>query len=205
MQDIASKEDVEVVEGHMCPHGMHSWDYDGYGLVLKRTGWMSNSELILRRVSMRCSNEVLPYKQWHRHVTLIGGKAKACEKYPPKLVERILLGLQDQLREVGMMNALGGGVVCEEVNPDTESIEDNENHDDELFYDDASGASLPSDLVKKGREEKLTVIDDLIRFAPAIRTNEVSPDACYSHPGISSHVLLVCRVIPSRPFDYDQV
>ena len=44
-----------------------------------------------------------------------------------------------------------------------------------------------------------------IRFAPAIRTNEVSPDACYSHPGISSHVLLVCHVIPSRPFGYDEV
>ena len=136
-------------------------------------------------------DRVLPYKQWHRHVTLIGGKAKACEKYPPKLVERILLGLKDQLREVGMMNALGDGIVCEEAVANAELIEDDENHNDELFYDDVSGASLLSDLVKKGREEKLTVIDDLIRFAPAIKTNEVSPDACYSHPGISSHVLLV--------------
>jgi len=30
-----------------------------------------------------------------------------------------------------------------------------------LFYDDVSGASLPSDLVKKGREDELKIIEEL--------------------------------------------
>ena len=76
---------------------------------------MSNSQSILSWVSMRCSNEVRPHRQWHRHVTLINGKAKDCEKYPPLLVERILRGLKDQLRESGGMNSFGVGVVCEEA------------------------------------------------------------------------------------------
>ena len=155
---MAKQDGGKVVEGHMCPHGQHLWDYDGFGLVLKRTGWMSNAPAVLKRVSMRCSNEVKPQSQWHRHVPLLNGKAGPCEKYPPLLVERILRGLRDQLKETGLLASFGVGVLCEEVwpsTPDSDLTYTDTDDSEELFFDDVSGAALPPDLIRKGREEEL--------------------------------------------------
>ena len=71
-------------------------------------------------------------------------------------------GLKDQLHESQMINSFGTGVVCEEAMAPAESqYEDIEPDVEDLFYDDVSGASLPSDLVKKGREDELEIIEEL--------------------------------------------
>ena len=55
--------------------------------------------------------------------------------------------------------------------------EDDEPDIEDLFYDDISGARLPVDLVKKGREEELKIIDDL-------KVWEVRPiQECYDTTG----------------------
>ena len=126
---------------------------------------MSNAPAVLKRVSMRCSNEVKPQSQWHRHVPLLNGKAGPCEKYPPLLIERISRGLRDQLKQTGLLASFGVGVVCEEVwpdQPDSDPTGDDSNDwSEEIFVDDVSGAVIPPELIHKGREEELKHIDDL--------------------------------------------
>ena len=55
----------------------------------------------------------------------------------------------------------GVGVVCEESWPDSECVHEDSNEDEEWFYDDVSGATLPPELIQKGREDELKHIDEL--------------------------------------------
>ena len=46
----------------------------------------------------RCSNRNKPAAQHHRHAQLIGGRASAAERYPPRLIKAILRGLRKHLQ-----------------------------------------------------------------------------------------------------------
>ena len=85
---------VEVRRGHQCPFGQRSKDAEGEGLVAKPTGWMSNCSEVLDAVAVECSNRNKPAVQHHGHVQLIGGRASAAERYPPRLIKAILRGLR---------------------------------------------------------------------------------------------------------------
>eukprot|EP00972_Heterocapsa_arctica_P057910 8543873-Heterocapsa_arctica.AAC.1 len=50
----------------------------------------------------------------HRHVTLIGGRAKACEVYPTGVIHALLRGLRRQLERNGKMHPGEIRVVCDE-------------------------------------------------------------------------------------------
>ena len=66
------QEGVELVEVDMCDFGIVASDEFGEALVRKRTKILTNSPEIARRVARRCSGD-------HRHVHLIGGKAKRAQ------------------------------------------------------------------------------------------------------------------------------
>ena len=66
--------------GDMCQRGMAARDSGGEGLVLKPTGWATNSPYIAAEVAARCSNRCATRASLvRRHVTLVGGRAKAAE------------------------------------------------------------------------------------------------------------------------------
>ncbi len=44
-----------------------------------------------------------PRESWHRHVQLVGGKAKDCEQYTPDLIAAILTGIADELAAKRML------------------------------------------------------------------------------------------------------
>ena len=91
---------VMRVKGHMCPWGMTSTDVDGSTqLVLKATGWATNSKRIAQVVSKQCDNPGKSEDLQHRHATLTGGRAKACEVYPVALVKAILEALLLEMEE----------------------------------------------------------------------------------------------------------
>ena len=94
VQEVAAMPGVEVRKGHQCPFGQTSTDANGVGLVAKPTGWMSNCSEVLDAVAVECSNRNKPAAQHHRHVQLIGGRASAAERYPPRLIKAILRGLR---------------------------------------------------------------------------------------------------------------
>ena len=56
---------------HMCAFGMTATDKKGEALVQKGHSVMSSSDEVLKRISVRCSNETCASEQRHRHVHLI--------------------------------------------------------------------------------------------------------------------------------------
>ena len=157
MVELMEMEGVSRVTGHQCCWGQQTVDYDGeMGLVLKPTGWLSNSPCILEEMSRRCENESLPKSEWHVHVPLVGGaKTRPAQNYPPALVAAILRGLTAQLRVNGDLSAFTVGVTCEEdaVDWDMEEYEE--------FRDNISGQLLDAKMVRAGREEELKYMDDM--------------------------------------------
>eukprot|EP00959_Pyramimonas_sp_CCMP1952_P314413 6582050-Pyramimonas_sp.AAC.1 len=70
----------------MCQFGMTAIDVDGsWQLVVKPTGWAANSDQIAKQLARRCTNKEEPPWRQHRHVELVGNKAKGCEVYPIEL------------------------------------------------------------------------------------------------------------------------
>ena len=73
--------------------GLVSWSPDGHqGPAKKPTGFMTNSEHIGNRLSLRCDGT-------HDHVPLVGGRAAAAAIYPTKLCTLICEGLKDEIRD----------------------------------------------------------------------------------------------------------
>ena len=89
-----------MVAADLCMFGMTSRDMWGEGLAKKPTKFLTNSPHIAKWLSLKCSQD-------HRHVSLVGGRAKACEVYPRQLCEAMLQGLKDQLVDDGMQLADG--------------------------------------------------------------------------------------------------
>ena len=67
--------DVELVEIDMCDFGLTASDEFGEALVRKRTKMLTNSPEVARRVARKCTGD-------HRHVHLVGGRAKRAQLYP---------------------------------------------------------------------------------------------------------------------------
>ena len=65
-----------------------------------------------------------------------------------------------QLRSSWLLSSAGVGTVCEQPVID-ESLADDDDDEQAVFYDDVSGAPLSAELVRKGREEELEIIDNL--------------------------------------------
>ena len=93
---------VDLIVGDQCPfgqdtsykneHGESSW-----ALVRKRTGWLTNHPRLKLVLNVKCQNCKLPPTLRHKHIpTLVGGRAKSTEIYPPRLVHAILKAHAEQ-------------------------------------------------------------------------------------------------------------
>ena len=69
---IMAKPGVQRVVSDMCVYGMVQEDEQGTALIKKPTAFMTNAPCIANRLSQRC-------KGGHRHIALIGGRAKRAE------------------------------------------------------------------------------------------------------------------------------
>ena len=76
----------------MCMFNMRQKDDKGEGWIKKPTGFMSNSKRTLQRLSCKCKN-------MHRHIQLIGGRAKLAEVYPDEVCAQVIKGLAEQMRD----------------------------------------------------------------------------------------------------------
>ena len=157
---------VYTVNGPMC-----KWDLEledprrGTGLIYKRTRWLTNCPALANVLDTRCTNEAGgPY---HAHLSLIGGGlARKAAKYPIKLVRAVLKALREQLLADGELNE----VMLENAGPvpsqPTFAGPGFEDHYEDLIkhYDDISGEELPTDLVRKAREEEIRWCDSIGLF-----------------------------------------
>jgi hypothetical protein len=153
VQEMMEKRGVLFVKGAQCPFEHWSVDVEGVGLVLKLTGWLTNSEEIAARVGVECANK-LPGAVPHRHVQLIGGRASATEVYPLMLVLAILEGLVAQLTKDGVMQDGGIGMICE-MNVEQEADVDWTLEEGWDHIDDVSGKPLDSAKVNRHGKMKL--------------------------------------------------
>ena len=78
VKELMSMPGVEKVIGHMCAFGMVQEDEHGPGLIKKPAAYMGNCPLLLKRLAKKCSGD-------HRHILLMGGRAKRAEIYPDEL------------------------------------------------------------------------------------------------------------------------
>ena len=87
---------IEKINARMCRFGMASEDENGSGLVKKPTSFLTNSEYLRDQLTRKCLGG-------HRHVHLMGGRAKACQVYTPKLVKAIRKGIMLELKYKGIL------------------------------------------------------------------------------------------------------
>ena len=67
----------------------------------KATVFMTNDEYLAEAVNRHCFGG-----GGHDHIQLLSGRAKSCEKYPPRLVAALLRALRQSMRAAGRGEAL---------------------------------------------------------------------------------------------------
>ena len=136
MQNLMQKNGVIKVRGDMCMFDMVQEDGEGVGQIKKPTGFVTNAPEIAKQLQRVCNGR-------HRHIQLVGGRAKCAQVYPDKLREALITGPVEQMKEDGRIIAGYIGAVV----PD-------EKLDDE-FWDDLSGEALDPAGVRHARKEEL--------------------------------------------------
>ena len=95
MLQLALDYNLHAVTSPMCPFGMMIRDRNGNdeGLARKETTWLINGESIVEALRASCTED-------HPHASLMGGRARQAQVYPPALCKAIVRGLKNQLRRL---------------------------------------------------------------------------------------------------------
>ena len=162
MKELSAIDGMRRVRCDHCQFGVTSVDDAGnVGNARRATGFMTNNEYIAER----CFGG-------RDHIRLLNGRAKACEKYPPRPVAEILRALRQSMRAAGCGEAQGltgrdrqltiaaveAGSTLEE--PKLLSIFDSTDSAQE-FRDRRTGLPLNPEMVKKAREFEMQNMDEL--------------------------------------------
>jgi hypothetical protein len=119
---------VKTVTGNMCMFGMKQEAEGSSGLVKKDTKFMTNAIMIAERLNRVCDKT-------HKHIQLIGGRAKKAQVYPEELCAQMLRGLLDQMRYDGRLRDTAIGCVF--------AVEEGES--EIMFWGDISGEPLSTE------------------------------------------------------------
>ena len=169
VRKMLRRQGVVKVTGDQCRFGLKSNDGHKEGLARKRTSFMTNSPCIANKLNRRCPNE--KGQQVHEHVILINGRAKAAEIYPPVLCRAVCEGLVGQLGADRMGQFLIANVntdgnidtrkIMEEakkLQKQYQTVEEDDQPQMEMVWDDVSGAELDPKVVRKAREEEIEYV-----------------------------------------------
>lgn len=169
---VSLMEDLKInkTATHMCRFGMRSQDEQGLGLVKKPTGFLTNSPHLRNQLNKQCLGG-------HRHVQLVGGRAKACQVYPKGLCRAILRGIRAELTNNGLLAMVYQDVLI--TSSEDDDIVEFEGH----FIDDMSGKVLNRELVIAARKEEMqTYFDhkayDKVPISEAMRVTGKQPIGC---------------------------
>ena len=149
MKRLAETPGVYKAVAHQCAYGLESEDKQGKGPAKKPTVFMTNSIKIHQRMSDKCPG-------CPRHVWLEERRARAAQRYPPRLCRALCQGTLDQ----AAMDARNlRGMECRH-DGEVGSVDVVEHEEEEWvkYWDDLSGAELPRKLVEEARQEELDVI-----------------------------------------------
>ena len=169
IQRLLAKHGVIRTKCDQCMYGLKSKDEKGIGPARKRTRFMTNSPCVARRLSKMCPNgrgyEV------HRHVRLENGRTKAAQIYPRELCRQICEGIREQmeadqngqflLAQVTTGNTTDGHELKKEIaaiKTKYKTIEEDDEPEMQMAWDDVSGAALDPKAVIKARQEEVEYV-----------------------------------------------
>jgi hypothetical protein len=126
---------------------MRQEDEQGSALIKKPTGFMTNAPCLADRLSRPCTGD-------HRHILLMGGRAKRAEIYPGELCREIIIGLSDQMRMDGRLSPDGIGSM-DMIDEPAHLLEVGYVDDNYTYWDDLSGKPLDKAGVNLARAEEM--------------------------------------------------
>ena len=145
---------IEKTIAHMCRYGMNSSDESGGGRVKKPTGFLTDSPFLADQLRNKCMGG-------HKHIQLVGGRARACQVYPEKLCRAILTGIRNEVVNCGTVTAKSGDM----LNINQDHYDPAEYMDE--YVDDISGQPLIRELVQAARGEEMAEFDQHNVYAKA--------------------------------------
>ena len=175
--EMLLKEDVELVEVDMCHFGMVGSDELGEALVRKRTKVLTNSCEVARRIAQRCDGQ-------HRHIHLVGGRAKKAQLYPRAFSRAVCEGIAAQKRLHGLGLRHRPLMSFDEVTDAVQKLtgkrgpaEDLHEDIEEYATDDQSGAPLDPRLLREARKAEIEYFKSMNVYA------KVPISECYAVTG----------------------
>ena len=187
---VMAMKGVKKVVADQCRYGLQSKGEGGLGPARKATGLMTNSPCIALQMQRRCPNR--NGYQIHKHVQLYGGRARAAQIYPPGLCRAICKGLVDQLEADRNGQHLLMNMEYDEFQSSKELlnaskqaqrqyeiVEEEQDKEPEVAWDDVSGATLHPKEVRRAREEEIKYVRDMDLY------EKVPINECYMKTGKS--------------------
>ena len=153
---------------------MEAQDELGKGLVKKPTKFLTNSRRLFEKLHVQCVNATVPADQRHRHVHLVGGRARQAQIYPKALCKAVCAGIAQQrkddengMREIAILDRgeiKAAASYAHGLHPElgmcpTDHAEAaawlHEPEPEQWARDDVSGEPLDSALVRRARAEEI--------------------------------------------------
>ena len=188
IHDVLGIKGIHRVVGDQCYYGLKAKGNSGMGPARKATAFMTNSPCIALQLRRRCPNRGgYPV---HRHVQLNGGKAKAAQIYPPGLCKAVCRALAKQLEvektgQYLLMNVEYNDEqsskdlieVAKQLEKKYKTVEAEDEWQDEVAWDDVSGAALSPEEVRRARAEEIKYVHDMELY------EKVPTAQCYAQTG----------------------
>ena len=169
VQGLLKRQGVVRVVGDQCVYGLKSQEGQRIGPARKSTGFMTNSPCIAKKLSRRCPNR--NGTKIHNNVQLSDGRAKAAQIYPPGLCRALCQGLMEQIKIdrmgqflIAQINLTVTGASdqmkqeAESIRKRYKTIEEDQDEELEMAWDDVSGAQSNPEAIKKARMEEVQYV-----------------------------------------------
>ena len=120
---ICQQPGVQRVQGDQCQYGAEARSGPGQGQpILKPTGFMTNSPMVARALSQRCTGRdgMCSRAQGGQHHPCSGKHAREAAKYPRQLCRAMLRGVRDQMRADDLLKSGCFGVQARDDDAEVE-------------------------------------------------------------------------------------
>ena len=160
MRQFILQHGVDTITTQICSFGMTASDEHGEALVCKSTKSLTSSVEVARRVERKCTGD-------HRHVHLIAGKAKRAQLYPRAFSRAVCEGIAAEKRkhvlglQHNLMMSLDEMAIAVEKLTGKKGPAEVLHEEEEVAFDDQSGAVLDPSLVRAARKAEIDYLNSM--------------------------------------------
>ena len=170
--NILKRRGVVRVVGDQCRYGLRPHDGQREGFARKMFGFVTDSQCIAKSLSLKCPNA--NGKRVRDHVALINERAKAAHVYPPapcraackELIEEMEGDRMGQFLIAGTNANLTGDSgqwkrESQEMQTKRKIVEEDDDVEAEVAWDDVSGAELDPTVAQKAGAEEIDLVRNM--------------------------------------------